>query len=78
MLLWRAGNDQRHAVQLAAALALTAKPGARPGIAPDHAADLLCATLSPEMYLLLVRDRGWSTERFAEWADTSLRALLIR
>jgi AcrR family transcriptional regulator len=76
--LWRLGNDQRHAVQHAAALALTAKPGARPDVTPDQAADLLYATLSPEMYLLLVRDRGWSAERFVDWAQTSLRAQLIQ
>jgi AcrR family transcriptional regulator len=76
--LWRLGNDQRHAVQLAAAQALTAKPGARPDVAADQAADLLYATLSPEMYLLLVRDRGWTEERFVDWARTSLRAQLIQ
>lgn len=75
--LRRAGDGQRYAVQLAAAQALTAKPGARPGVTVDHAADLLYATISPEMYLLLVRDRGWSPERFVDWARESLRAQLI-
>jgi AcrR family transcriptional regulator len=75
--LWRTGDRQRYEVQLAAAQALTAKPGARPGVTPDHAADLLYATLGPEMYLLLVRNRGWSTEQFAEWARASLRHQLI-
>lgn len=75
--LWRAGDRQRYEVQLAAARALTAKPGARPGITAEYAADLLYAILGPEMYLLLVRNRGWSTERFAEWARASLQAQLI-
>ena len=75
--LWRQGNDQRYAVQLAAAQALTAKPGARPDVSADQAADVLYAMLSPDLYLLVVRDRGWSTERFVDWARTSLRAQLV-
>lgn len=75
--LRRAGEGQRYAVQLAAAQALTGKPGARPGVTADHAADVLYATISPEMFLLLVRDRGWSPEKFADWALESLRAQLI-
>lgn len=73
----RVGEGQRYEVQLAAARALTAKPGARPGLSADRAADLLYATISPEMYLLLVRDRGWSADEFVDWAWESLRAQLI-
>jgi len=75
--LRRTGDEQRYIVQLAAAQALMAKPGARPGLTAEHAADLLYATLGPEMYLLLVRDRGWSAKQFAEWAVASLRSQLL-
>lgn len=75
--LRRLGDEQRHQVQLTAAIALTAKPGARPGVTAEYAADLLYATLSPEMYLLFVRDRGWSAEAFGDWAVSSLRGQLI-
>jgi hypothetical protein len=36
------------------------------------AADILYATLSPELHLSLVRDRGWSYARWARWAEATL------
>ena len=75
--LRRTGDEQRYTVQLTAAQVLMTKPGARPDLAAEHAADLLYATLGPEMYLLLVRDRGWSAEQFADWAGASLRSQLL-
>jgi hypothetical protein len=33
-------------------------------VAAEFVADILFATLSPEFYLLLVRERGWSAERW--------------
>ena len=42
-----------------------------------HAADIVWTLTSPEVFLLLTRDRGWSKEKYAEWlADTLTRALL--
>jgi AcrR family transcriptional regulator len=74
--LWPEGPDPRHTVQAAAAAAITAKPGARPGVSADHAADLLYGLLSPELYLLFVRDRGWPPERWEEWARATLHTQL--
>lgn len=73
---WPQGQDPRLTVQSAAARALVGKPGARPGLTAADAADLLFALLSPELYLLLVRDRGWSPQRWEEWAYETLRAQL--
>lgn len=75
--LRREGTAQRFTVQETAARALLAKPGARGDVTAEHAADLLYATLSPEMYLLLVHDRGWPRTRFADWAFASLAAQLV-
>ncbi|NUR29596.1 MAG: TetR/AcrR family transcriptional regulator [Catenulispora sp.] len=75
--LWRAGNAQRLTVQRTAAEALLAKPGARSDLSVEEAADALYAMLSPELYLVLVRDRGWSTDRFVDWAYASLRRQLV-
>jgi AcrR family transcriptional regulator len=42
-----------------------------------HATDIVWTLTSPEVFLLLTRDRGWSKEKYAEWlADTLTRALL--
>jgi hypothetical protein len=55
---------------------MVAKPGARAGVSGDHAADLLYAVLSTELYLLFVDDRGWSPDQWEQWAyDTLLPQL---
>jgi AcrR family transcriptional regulator len=59
-----------------AAKALVGKPGAREGVSADHAADLLFGLLSPELYLLLVRDRGWHPEQWERWVYDTLRPQL--
>ena len=74
--LWPTDPDPRFVVQAAAANALVSKPGAREGVTADHAADLLYGLLSPELYLVLVRDRGWSPERWERWVYETLRAQL--
>ena len=74
--LWPEGADPRFVVQSTAAKALMTKPGARAGVSPEHAADLLYGVLSTELYLLFVRERGWSPVRWEEWAFTTLRSQL--
>nr|WP_215209195.1 hypothetical protein [Streptomyces sp. CHD11] len=73
---WPAGPDPRYTVQHAAAKALTSKPDARPDVDTAHAADLLYGLLSPELYLVFVRDRGWSPDAWEEWARAALMAHL--
>ena len=74
--LWPTDVDPRHTVQTAAAKTLVTKPGARPGLTADHAADILFGLLSPELYRLLVRDRGWPTQAYEQWVYDTLRAQL--
>ncbi|WP_199537443.1 TetR/AcrR family transcriptional regulator [Spongiactinospora gelatinilytica] len=73
---WPGGQDPRHTVQHAAARSLTGKPGARPEVTAVKAADLLFGLLSPELYLIFVRDRGWSPETWEDWAYTTLHTRL--
>jgi AcrR family transcriptional regulator len=73
---WPDGPDPRYTVHYAAAEALVGKPDARPGISVDMAADLLFGLLSPELYLIFVRDRGWSPDMWEEWARTTLTCRL--
>ena len=49
----------------------------RPGLAPDEAADTVWTVTSPEVYRLLTRDRGWSTERYEIWLAETLAMLLL-
>lgn len=70
--LWPRGDDPRLTVHRAAAEALVEKPGAKPGLSADLAADLLFGLLSPELYLLFVRDRQWPRAAWEEWARATL------
>jgi AcrR family transcriptional regulator len=72
--MWPDPHDPRYVVAAAAGRSLAAKPGAA-GDA-QAAADLLYGLLSPELYLLLVGERGWSQPRWEEWVYATLRAQL--
>ncbi|MDF3298200.1 TetR/AcrR family transcriptional regulator [Streptomyces tropicalis] len=73
---WPTGPDPRYTVQHAAAEALVSKPDALPCVDADRAADLLYGLLSPELYLVFVRDRGWSPDAWEEWACATLAVQL--
>ncbi|MFG6191352.1 TetR/AcrR family transcriptional regulator [Nonomuraea sp. JJY05] len=74
--LWSYEVDPRYVVQQGAAKALVGKPGARAEVSVEEAADLLYGLLSPELYLLFVRERGWTRERWEQWVGETLRAQL--
>ncbi|MGW0182267.1 TetR/AcrR family transcriptional regulator [Nocardia sp. NPDC003345] len=69
---WPDGPDPRYTVQYAAAEALAGKPGIRPGLTVEEAADLLFGVLSPQLYLVFVGERDWSPEKWEEWARDTL------
>ncbi|MBQ1010999.1 TetR/AcrR family transcriptional regulator [Micromonospora sp. M51] len=73
---WPDDADPRYTVQYAAAEALVGKPDARPGLSVEMAADLLYGMLSPELYLIFVRDRDWSPGAWEEWARATLTSQL--
>lgn len=75
--MWQQDADPRIVVQTAAARSLITKPGARPGLSAEDTADVLFGVLSPELYLLFVRDRGWTPERWQRWAHDTLQAHLL-
>jgi AcrR family transcriptional regulator len=64
---------QRHEGQRRIARTLARSNALRPGLRERDAADIIHALASPEVYGLLVLDRGWSGERYEKW----LRATLI-
>ena len=43
----------------------------------EEAADVIWATNSPELYLLLVHQRGWAPERYRDWLLASWQRLLL-
>ena len=49
----------------------------RPGLSVDQAADIVWATHSPEFYLLLVEERGWTPEDWQLWIAESIATLIL-
>ncbi|MFJ1766988.1 TetR/AcrR family transcriptional regulator [Amycolatopsis sp. NPDC088138] len=76
--LWPRDQDPRYVVHAAAAESLVEKTGAAPDLPVGRVADVLFGVLSPELYLLFVRDCGWQAGAWEEWAFTTLRAQLCR
>ncbi|MGW5557822.1 TetR/AcrR family transcriptional regulator [Micromonospora sp. NPDC003944] len=76
--MWQQDTDPRLEVQTAAARSFIAKPGARADLTVEHAADLLYGLLSPQLYLLFIRDRGWPLDRWEQWVYDTLHAQLCR
>jgi hypothetical protein len=56
-----------------------ARAGAlRPPLRARDAGDIIHALVSPEVYGLLVVDRGWPVERYVRWlTDTLVNQLLV-
>ena len=51
--------------------------GLRAGLSVDEAADVIWATNSSELYVLLTIERGWPADRYERWlAETWCRLLL--
>ena len=66
----RAANMRRLATQLDATGELA--------VPVDDAADVIWATNSAELYLLLVGQRGWTPRKYSEWLEETWRRLLLR
>ncbi len=49
----------------------------RPGLSVNDGADTVWVTNSPEVYVLLTVDRGWSPLRYERWLAESWRRLLL-
>ena len=69
--------QQRQRGQRSIARALSRAGALRPELRERDAADLIHAFLSPELYRLLVLDRGWMPERYARWLEATLAAQLL-
>jgi AcrR family transcriptional regulator len=76
--LWQAIADRRAANMRLFAAELAATGGLRPGLSVEEAADVLWSTNSPELYLLLVGQRGWDPDRYQQWLADAWQRLLLR
>jgi AcrR family transcriptional regulator len=75
--VWRQISDRRARNMHKLAGDLEAAGGIRPGLTIDEAADVIWATNSSELYVLLTVERSWTPDRYERWlADTWCRLLL--
>jgi AcrR family transcriptional regulator len=68
---------QRQEGQRSVARSLARAGALRPGLRERDAADIIHALASPEVYALLVLDRGWAAERYENWIATILSDQLL-
>jgi AcrR family transcriptional regulator len=68
---------QRHEGQQRIARSLARSGALRPGLRERDAADIIHALASPEVYGLLVSDRGWRGDRYENWLRTILMDQLL-
>lgn len=68
---------QRQQGQRMIARALARSGGLRSGLRERDAADVVHALMSPEIYRLLVIDRGWKPDRYQRWLIEALTHQLL-
>jgi AcrR family transcriptional regulator len=50
----------------------------RPGLDVDEATDVLWALVHPDIWQLLVKQRGWSVDRYEQWCLDAVRTQLLK
>jgi AcrR family transcriptional regulator len=69
-------DDHLYAVRRAVE-GLVARGALRPEVTAEEAADILYAIGGTEVYRALVRERGWSPQRYEAWLIRTIRAQLL-
>ena len=75
--LWREIVERRAANMRLFADDLASTGRLRPELSPSEAADVIWSLNAPEYYVLLVEERGWSSERFERWLGDAWTRLLL-
>jgi len=75
--LWERIQSEFHANQRVIVQSLHDRGALRPGLGVDRATDVLWTLNHPDVWLLLVGQRGWTPAQFEAWfADTTVAQLL--
>lgn len=75
--LWTEIAERRAANMRRLAADLRAKGGLRSDLSDDQVADIIWSMNSSEYWVLLVRERSWSADQFAEWLADAWNRLLL-
>ncbi len=70
--------SQRRAANMRRLVAALGDDVLRRGLDVDEAADIVWATASSELFLLLTGERGWTLDRYQDWLADTWRRLLLR
>jgi AcrR family transcriptional regulator len=65
--LWQLIQSDFYAIQRTLVVTIDGRGGLRPGLDVDRATDILTTLNHPDVWLLLVGDRGWSPDEFEAW-----------
>jgi AcrR family transcriptional regulator len=76
--LWRRIQSDFHDNQHGIAAALERNGALREGLAVDRAADLVWTLNHPDVWHLLVVERGWTPEEWEAWFAAAVRAQIVR
>jgi AcrR family transcriptional regulator len=75
--LWGRIQTEFHANQRAVVERLAERKALRPGLGVDRATDILWTLNHPDVWQLLVGERGWTPDQYEEWfGDTACAQLL--
>jgi len=75
--LWKRIQTEFYDNQRAVVERLQANNALRPGLELDQAADILWALNHPDLYRLLVGERGWTPQQYEEWLGDVFCAQLL-
>lgn len=75
---WRQGHRQRLARLGELMGVLASKEALKPELEIETATEILWSLSSPEVYRLLVRERGWTPQRYEDWLAATAMTLLLR
>lgn len=75
--LWARIQKEFYENQRAIVKALAAKDAIRPGLGVDRAADILWTLNHPDVWHLLVGERGWTPEEYEQWFGDSACSQLL-
>jgi AcrR family transcriptional regulator len=76
--LWSRIQSDFHDNQRSVVKALDERRGLRPGLDVDRAADILWTLNHPDVWQLLVRERGWTPDEYERWFGDTVCAQLLR
>jgi AcrR family transcriptional regulator len=75
--LWSRIQSDFYDIQRPVVEALAEKNALRPGLDVDRATDILWTLNHPDVWHLLVGERGWTPERYEEWFGDTVCAQLL-